>query len=75
MPRTANKQMNARIIAAVVVLVLLLVFIIQNTEVAQVSFLFWSISMSRALLILFLLVIGAALGWFLHGYRARRRHR
>jgi hypothetical protein len=39
----------------------------------EVSFLFWSVSMSRALLIFFLLMIGFVLGWFLHGYLSYRQ--
>ena len=45
-----------------------LIFIIQNIDVVDVHFLFWSISMSRALLIFFILLIGFTLGWFLHSY-------
>jgi uncharacterized integral membrane protein len=44
------------------------IFIIQNVTVVDVRFLFWNVSMSRALLIFFLLIIGIALGWVFHGY-------
>jgi uncharacterized integral membrane protein len=43
-------------------------FIIQNIAIVEVQFLFWSIQMSRSLLILSLLVIGVAIGWLLHGH-------
>ncbi|MGD0276562.1 MAG: LapA family protein [Syntrophales bacterium] len=45
-----------------------LIFIVQNIDVVEVRFLFWSISMSREILILFALLIGFTLGWFLHSY-------
>lgn len=70
-----TRALNPRILAAAIVFVLLLVFVIQNTEVVQLTFLFWSIAMSRALLILFMLAIGAALGWFLNSYRRARQNR
>jgi uncharacterized integral membrane protein len=49
------------------------IFIIQNVAAVEVSFLFWSIAMSRALLIFFALVIGFVSGWIVHGYLAQRR--
>ena len=45
-----------------------LVFIVQNVPAVDVTFLLWTISMSRALLIIITLAIGFLLGWFLHGY-------
>lgn len=49
------------------------VFVSQNVAVVDVNFLFWTVSMSRALLILFTLAIGFLLGWFLHAYFSYRR--
>jgi uncharacterized integral membrane protein len=48
------------------------IFIIQNVAAVDVNFLFWTISMSRALLIIFTLAIGFLLGWFLHTYYSYR---
>ena len=49
-------------------------FIIQNVAVVEIQFLFWSITMSRSLLIVLLLALGTAIGWLLHGYlRFRKR--
>jgi len=48
------------------------IFIVQNVAAVDVNFLFWTISMSRALLIFFTLAIGFLLGWFLHSYYAYR---
>jgi uncharacterized integral membrane protein len=50
------------ILAAVVVL-----FILQNVTTMELTFLFWTLSMSRALLMLLILSIGILLGWLLHG--------
>ena len=49
-----------------------LIFTVQNVAAVDVTFLVWTISMSRALLILFTLSIGFLLGWFLHTYYAYR---
>ena len=50
-----------------------LIFTVQNVAAVDVTFLVWTISMSRALLILFTLSIGFLLGWFLHTYHAYRK--
>ncbi len=50
-----------------------LIFIIQNVAAVDVNFLLWSVSMSRALLIIFTLAIGFLLGWFLHSYYSFRK--
>ena len=50
-----------------------LLFIIQNVAAVDVTFLLWTVSMSRALLIIITLAIGFLLGWFVHGYYAYRR--
>lgn len=65
--------MHFKLIFIIFLTSLAVVFITQNVAVVEVSFLFWSISMSRALLIFFLLVMGFILGWFLHGYFTYRK--
>ncbi|MBU0574836.1 MAG: LapA family protein [Proteobacteria bacterium] len=65
--------MNIRLILVLVITGITVIFITQNVSVVEVTFLFWSISMSRALLIFFTLSIGFVLGWFLHSYFAYRR--
>jgi uncharacterized integral membrane protein len=67
------KNMNFKLMIILVFLGLAAIFIIQNVAAVEVSFLFWSIAMSRALLIVFALVIGFVSGWIAHGYLAMRR--
>jgi uncharacterized integral membrane protein len=67
------KNMNFKLMIILVFLGLAAIFIIQNVAAVEVSFLFWSIAMSRALLIVFALVIGFVSGWIVHGYLALRR--
>jgi lipopolysaccharide assembly protein A len=65
--------MSIKLILILILASLAVIFITQNVAVVEVSFLFWSVSMSRALLIFFLLMIGFVLGWFLHGYLSYRK--
>lgn len=64
---------NPKVILSLVLLGLLIVFVIQNAEVLNVNFLFWSFAMSRALTLFFVLAIGIVIGWVLHGLRRARR--
>lgn len=51
---------------------LAVLFIIQNVAVVEIQFLFWSLSMSRSLLMFLLLAIGIIVGWLLHSYIRHR---
>lgn len=51
------------------------VFVAQNTAVVEIRFLFWTVSMSRALLIVLLLATGMLLAWLLQGWRRLRRRK
>lgn len=49
----------------VILAVLILLFVIQNTQVVETRFLVWTISMSRSLLLLGTFIIGVIAGWLL----------
>lgn len=44
---------------------LVIIFVLQNIQVVEVRFLFWTLSMSRALMLFGTLVIGLIGGWLL----------
>lgn len=67
--------MNAKLITVLVLAGLAVLFIIQNVTVVEIKFLFWSIEMSRALMMFLLLAIGVVIGWFLHGILKHRQTR
>ncbi len=46
-------------------IILVLIFVVQNTQVVEVRFLFWTISMSRSLVLLATLAIGFIGGWLM----------
>lgn len=54
-------------------LLLIVVFTLQNAEVVTVNFLLWKLSVSRALMIFFVLIIGIVVGMVLSGL-SRHRH-
>jgi uncharacterized integral membrane protein len=72
-PAEESAGLDWRIIAGIVLFVLTLVFIFQNTDKADITFLFftWSVGIWFGLLIAFLL--GALAGWFVPKWRSRRK--
>jgi putative membrane protein len=65
--------MNFKLITILILAGLVVLFIIQNVAVVEIQFLFWSMQMSRSLLMFLLLAIGMTMGWFLHGYLKYRK--
>lgn len=65
--------MNYRIIVSLVLLLLTLLFILQNTSVVEFHFLFWTVAMSRSLMFFLLLGVGIIIGWIMHGHSHSRR--
>jgi uncharacterized integral membrane protein len=63
--------MNSKQVLALVLACLLVVFILQNTSDVEIRFLFWSLWMSRALLVILLIISGAVIGW---AASSRRKH-
>jgi putative membrane protein len=63
-------------VLTLIVAALLAVFVAQNAGSVELHFLLWSVAMSQALLVFFVLAAGMLFGWTVHAYVAfRRRHR
>lgn len=65
--------MNIKLTLILVLSGIVLIFVTQNIAAVEVTFLLWSISLSRALLIFFSLAIGILIGWFLRSYMEHSR--
>ncbi|MBN1781225.1 LapA family protein [bacterium] len=64
--------MKNKIMISIILVSFALIFIIQNFAVIDIRFLFWTLSVSSALLMFSLLLTGLILGWSLHGYSMHR---
>ena len=53
---------------------LIIIFTVQNTEVLQVKFLFWDVSMSKSLLVMGLWVIGFIMGRLIRFAKHRKKN-
>ena len=58
---------KAKLIVLGLFLLIVVIFALQNFEVVEVNFLFWSFSMSRAVMIFLFLALGFILGFFIKG--------
>ena len=65
--------MNFKLIFSIAMTGMAVLFIIQNVTVVDMKFLFWTLSMSRALLMSLILSVGIILGWLLHSYFKRSK--
>ncbi len=63
--------MRLKTIAIIVLVVLCLIILAQNTAVTTVRLLFWSFPMSQIILVLFMLVAGFLTGYFVATMRRR----
>ncbi len=54
---------------------LVAIFVLQNTQVVEIRFVFWTISMSRALILFATLAIGLIGGWLLTLPKRSKTHR
>jgi len=66
--------MNAKLIFGMILAGSAVVFIIQNVAVMELRFLFWTLSMSGALLMFLILTVGIFLGWWLPGSFKRKKN-
>lgn len=60
--------MHLKLILTLALIGLVVLFVVQNTAVVDIRFLFWKAAMSRALLIFFVLAVGIIIGWLWRGY-------
>ena len=56
----------------VCLIVFILIFVVQNTQVVEFRFLVWTISLSRALMLFGALAVGIVAGWFLRGPKQKK---
>lgn len=54
-------------------IVVVLIFVFQNTQVVEFKFLIWTLSISRALMLFGALAVGVLAGWILKPPKTKRR--
>jgi uncharacterized integral membrane protein len=67
--------MNPKLVTVVSLIVLTLLFVLQNAAVVELRFLIWTVAMSRALMVFLRVLIGIGIGWLLRGHVAHKAQR
>ena len=65
--------MSAKLIIALILSGIGVVFLIQNVEVITITFFFWSFAISQALLVFLLIALGICVGWLLHRHSPKKK--
>jgi len=65
--------MKFKVIASVLLAGLALVFLVQNVTVVNIRFLFWTLSMSRSLVMVLFFAAGLLAGWVMHSYSIQKK--
>lgn len=73
--RPASSPSNVRLVSALVLATLIVIFTLQNTDATTVKLFFWSVTTSRALTLFVVLAFGMAIGWLLRSLRSRKSAR
>jgi len=55
--------MTKKNIIPAILIALVIVFVIQNTQVVEIQFIAWKVSMSRAMMVLLTFLLGIIAGW------------
>lgn len=64
--------MNIKTYIGLSLLLLVVIFIVQNATVVEIQLLFWKITMSRSLMVLLVLLTGMVIGWISAGHFHRK---
>jgi uncharacterized integral membrane protein len=67
--------MNTKTVILVVLALLAIIFMVQNTAVTPIKLILWSIFVPRVLLIMILLLAGFTMGYVVHDMKVRKGKR
>ena len=66
--------MHIRMVVVLVLSGVIVMFMFQNAQVAELRLLFWTLAMSQALLLFLVFVIGMLTGWILRAWLIHQLH-
>ncbi len=58
-------KMTFKLVITTALIILVMIFAVQNAAVVDIRLLFWDVAFPRSLLIFMMLFIGIVIGWFL----------
>jgi uncharacterized integral membrane protein len=77
MENKSSSGIGAKAIIAIVFLVLFTIFVLQNTDIVEINFFFWHVTISRVLVLLLSLavgcIVGVFIGWEMFGRKKKQQ--
>ena len=64
-----------KFIIGIVIGILVIIFMVQNVEVVDITFLAWTMHLPRAIMILIVFVLGIGVGYVARGVRTRKKEK
>ena len=58
-------KMTFKLVITTALIILVMIFAVQNAAIVDIKLLFWDVEIPRSLLIFMMLFIGIVIGWFL----------
>ena len=65
--------MKVKLTAIIALIIMAVIFIVQNSAMVEVKIVFWTITISRILLMFIILILGIVIGFLLRSYIRHRR--
>jgi uncharacterized integral membrane protein len=62
-----------KFIVGIIIGILVIIFMVQNVDVVDISFLAWTMHLPRAIMILIVFVLGIGVGYVARGLRTRKK--
>jgi uncharacterized integral membrane protein len=69
------KGNGMKFIVGIMIGILVIVFMVQNVEVVDITFLAWTMHLPRAIMILIVFVLGIGAGYVARGVRTRKKEK
>lgn len=60
--------MKYKLISGIVLFFIMVIFIVQNASTVEIHLIFWTVNISRVLLMFIILLFGIIIGWILNSY-------
>ncbi len=64
-----------KFVIGIIIGILVIVFMVQNVEVIDITFLAWTMHLPRAIMILIVFVLGICVGYVARGVRTRKKEK
>ena len=64
-----------KFIIGIIIGILVIIFMVQNVDVVDITFLAWTMHLPRAIMILIVFVLGIGVGYVARGVRTRKKEK